>query len=792
MIYNSKFGGLIPRIHARILPNGSAEVAVDVNLEHGSIKPWPKPTLKCDGETDIVTVHFDKNCACVTWPIPVDVVDYIAGGCEFKIWNERDRLRIESPPNFCNGDECFLGVPCPTEPLLIDDDGIYVYTWINKFGQEGPPSAFGQEVPPPMYMLFGGSNLTDIAIQYMSFDGTTVTDLNPGAFVTRTVNYGGGLQVRVTPTGTILLMSGNAEMRNLFYIQGSSQPYFTVCYERFLDADDLTISEILFTTDGEKAFLPATNSGVAVLSTSKVATNIDYYRGSNFPLGSGGDGVEASQGFAWHNGYLIGLNDDFGRIEAWSWDGTNLTPIANITLPMATESPWIYYSETGRMQSDGNYIYISFLADWHHVIQAPWFSPRGFHAGIQILTFDGVAFTWANEDVDEENQTPDHLPDPPNAGSDRSNAGSEDTAIGGGYLFILDVTDTETTPRDKRLLSYTYREGNWTLVDTYQLDDLVDEPVRVSDASSETLLLHEGNMWLAVQRHGIWSVENGIFTQLYDGDLTPDLDYSPHQAQLLAAPLVAREIADLHSTMLMNTANSDFNTTAVFPKYWFDFQDQDYTTARSNEGTSLTTQRMTSVNTNIKGPPLRAEMFQSIETDTSYMIEDGSSNFGSWINSATAFQFIFTVGTSDSTATQMAAFACRDGSNQLFSTYFVGNDYKVEVKNSDGEVLTFTKAGMADGELHVVAITLNSGDVEVNFDDDSLVTQSFAGSGGMGGFSKDLGFGEVSGWATDDSDGVFTDMFVYYRQSKTLSRTDLDIVIQAVYSEIGRPNESEV
>jgi hypothetical protein len=180
MIRNSKFGGLIPRIHARILPNGSAEVSVDVNLEHGSIKPWPKPSLKCDVGQDIVTIHFDKNCACVTWPIPVDVVDYIAGGCEFKIWNERDRLRIESPPNFCNGLECFLGVPCPTEPLLIDDDGIYVYTWINKFGQESPPFMNPSGSQPPPAALSDCNEIWNV--------GVLIPDLHVGGVVSNVWN----------------------------------------------------------------------------------------------------------------------------------------------------------------------------------------------------------------------------------------------------------------------------------------------------------------------------------------------------------------------------------------------------------------------------------------------------------------------------------------------------------------------------------------------------------------------------------------------------------------------------
>ena len=256
-----------------------------------------------------------------------------------------------------------------------------------------------------MYMLFGGGFDSKLAIQYISFDGTTVTDLNPGAYVTPTTVYHGfGTNARVTPNGTILQLCDNGDLLAMYYIQGSSQPYFVPCYERTLDWDDTPVTPIFFTTSKEKAFKPNTAGGVAVVTTTNVASHLEYYRGTYYPASGANDGVEAAQSFIWHNGYLIGLNEDYGLVEAWSWDGETLTPLAEATYPY----PAAYYTGSGRMASDGKYIYFSQIADW----EKQWGSPpevKGKHAGVQVMTFDGTSFDWVTEDVDELNQVPDHL-----------------------------------------------------------------------------------------------------------------------------------------------------------------------------------------------------------------------------------------------------------------------------------------------------------------------------------------------------------------------------------------------
>ena len=152
----AKFSGEMPRFNTQILPPEFARLALDVDLENGSLRPWRErlPVHTSDApvrgfiRTGCCWLTSDK-CAefSLLWP-----------SCDFVT-----RTGVQPYPEFatfveaCADDWARLGVPCPSvapsasptappnpDPALRSlEMRAYRYSWVNRYNQEGggsPPS----------------------------------------------------------------------------------------------------------------------------------------------------------------------------------------------------------------------------------------------------------------------------------------------------------------------------------------------------------------------------------------------------------------------------------------------------------------------------------------------------------------------------------------------------------------------------------------------------------------------------------------------------------------------------
>lgn len=168
-----QFRGQFPRIHPRNLPPGSAIKAQNCTLSDGVIRPIKSPTYVQDtAGTDRKTIfYYDPNNGGTTqwleFANDTDVLEWPLGD------DENDRL-IYTDPSFSLGPRIAdnlligsdgntidnyreLGIPAPEYPPtatvigLVDteinpDVRYYVCTFVNDWGQEGPPSPPSNQV----------------------------------------------------------------------------------------------------------------------------------------------------------------------------------------------------------------------------------------------------------------------------------------------------------------------------------------------------------------------------------------------------------------------------------------------------------------------------------------------------------------------------------------------------------------------------------------------------------------------------------------------------------------------
>lgn len=156
------FKGMVPRLDTHLLSGEYAEVALDVNLWHGTVKPFREKALCHALRQSTKSVFYDDCC----WKEFDKCVDFarLNTTCSRQVVTGL----FDYPASACS-DECEpqwkrLGVPCPGEgpsvellgPLkepekcysenFIDSidyartNRTYVYTYVNECCDEGPPS----------------------------------------------------------------------------------------------------------------------------------------------------------------------------------------------------------------------------------------------------------------------------------------------------------------------------------------------------------------------------------------------------------------------------------------------------------------------------------------------------------------------------------------------------------------------------------------------------------------------------------------------------------------------------
>ena len=159
------FGGMVPAVDDRLLPDRAASEASDVWLYTGRLEPMHTPeTLYTCASASITSVYrlpddarSAQNLPVATWmefehpftnvlraPVIGDTFEryYWVSPAEQPKYNTKARIESASA-------EFVLGVPAPgTVPGVTPAGGVstvnvtrsYVYTWVTAYGEEGPPS----------------------------------------------------------------------------------------------------------------------------------------------------------------------------------------------------------------------------------------------------------------------------------------------------------------------------------------------------------------------------------------------------------------------------------------------------------------------------------------------------------------------------------------------------------------------------------------------------------------------------------------------------------------------------
>lgn len=166
------FGGVIPRLGARLLPNNGAQVAQNVKLFSGELRSWLRQTLidtpsKGGNLQSMFRMYSGSTDYWLAWVDDVDAVrGPIAGDTAFKLYYTGDTTGIAGPKktnlSLATGggtdyphDYLELGVPAPgSGPSVIGTGGtstvsvtrVYTYTYVTQtasWAEEGPPSPTG-------------------------------------------------------------------------------------------------------------------------------------------------------------------------------------------------------------------------------------------------------------------------------------------------------------------------------------------------------------------------------------------------------------------------------------------------------------------------------------------------------------------------------------------------------------------------------------------------------------------------------------------------------------------------
>lgn len=143
------FGGIVPRTPWHLLPDGAATVAHDVKLRNGKLEPWRERLAISPAVQDAVSVHM-HGCCPYTFDKCVDMAEYVTDYGRLFVTGRQDYPEVGRIRSDCDLEYSRLGVPQPSKAPAISGSAsvgrecaerMYVYTYVNKFGEEGAPSA---------------------------------------------------------------------------------------------------------------------------------------------------------------------------------------------------------------------------------------------------------------------------------------------------------------------------------------------------------------------------------------------------------------------------------------------------------------------------------------------------------------------------------------------------------------------------------------------------------------------------------------------------------------------------
>lgn len=169
----NQFAGMAPRINDRARSAQVAEIALDVNLDEGSLRPWREPLAVHESDNETVLGMIQVDCCwltadkCVTYVVPWPSCPYVV--------KAGDGVPLYATfADACVNDWCPLTWPCPnvapsaspTRAAPVVEERAYElrsyrYAWVNRYNHEhagSPPSfpinvldgdAVVVQVPPP-------------------------------------------------------------------------------------------------------------------------------------------------------------------------------------------------------------------------------------------------------------------------------------------------------------------------------------------------------------------------------------------------------------------------------------------------------------------------------------------------------------------------------------------------------------------------------------------------------------------------------------------------------------------
>ena len=147
-----EFFGIAPRFRRKQLPKNYSIVAHDVDLTHGTLRPFREP-LKISDKTGASKVHA-VGCDIFTWDECVSVAEWLPDCPRLFVTG---RVGYPETATIDNGKLTYrrLGVLRPPTPPSVTATDVnsetsrnvaYVATFVNNFGEESGPSLPSSEV----------------------------------------------------------------------------------------------------------------------------------------------------------------------------------------------------------------------------------------------------------------------------------------------------------------------------------------------------------------------------------------------------------------------------------------------------------------------------------------------------------------------------------------------------------------------------------------------------------------------------------------------------------------------
>lgn len=162
------FGGMLPKVSSRLLPENAAKQAQNVKLQSGELRPINGPRVEYLPEKTMppLTIYRARNGLSAygwfSWPFDVDVVRApLSVEVESRFYWTGDgepRFARYSDAVSGGGDDYpyaffALGIPAPTAKPAVSPSGgtgsnvtrFYCYTFFSQFGEESAPSPLSDE-----------------------------------------------------------------------------------------------------------------------------------------------------------------------------------------------------------------------------------------------------------------------------------------------------------------------------------------------------------------------------------------------------------------------------------------------------------------------------------------------------------------------------------------------------------------------------------------------------------------------------------------------------------------------